>query len=123
MTFNLSERIEQLKNELNDNAKLTYAQVDGIIRMVAFMDREFIKKLKDAFQNVDEFSDFSYIINELAGEKLIVPQAAQHKVCLNTPEGVDVCDNPTCGHEKGEHGEGCYECFCIKFKPKEVDDE
>ena len=44
--FSLSERIEQLKKELLAHAKLTEAQVDGIIRLVKFMDREFIKKVE-----------------------------------------------------------------------------
>jgi hypothetical protein len=79
--FNLSERIEQLKKELKENAKLNDGQIDGIIRMISFMDREFIRLLKERMlSNSESYVDnmkclrtdwLIKIVNQLAGQSLV----------------------------------------------------
>ena len=66
----LSERIKQLKKELKDNAKLNDAQIDGITRMIEFMDREFIGLLRREGQ-INCWGYFDDIIDKLAGPDLI----------------------------------------------------
>ncbi len=78
MEFNLSERIKQLEIDLRNNAKLTEGQIDGIIRMIEFMDKEFIRLLKAYMGSTSINSREEQIANlnkemidKLAGDKLI----------------------------------------------------
>ena len=90
--YNLSERIEQLRIDLKNNAKFTEGQIDGIMRMILFMDREFIKRLKGRNESqrkwlveyeklnkqellkliADTLDSFDKDIEEFAGEALVI---------------------------------------------------
>ncbi len=71
----LSKRIKQLEVELRENAKLTEGQIDSIIRMVKFMDKEFIRLLKEGIHifNETESGDKARneFIDKLAGKELV----------------------------------------------------
>ena len=69
--FVLSEKMEEIKKYCMKNFKsFKRGNFVELFEAIEKQNKEFTKRLEKAFENIEEYSDASYIVDKLAGDKL-----------------------------------------------------